>query len=54
MKHLILAALVLTATGCATGAPIGGRRVGADARYHPFGRAAAARDVPASDAPEMP
>lgn len=54
MKHLFLACLAVLCVGCATGAPIGGRRLGADARYHPFGRAAATRDIPAAEVPEGP
>jgi peptidoglycan DL-endopeptidase CwlO len=41
-----LAALLLT--GCATGAPIGGRRLGADTGYAPFARAAAPRAPPSA------
>lgn len=53
MKHLLLASC-LVFVGCATGAPIGGRRLSADNGYQPFGRAAAARSAPAETGPEVP
>lgn len=52
MKHSLIAALAVL-TGCATGAPIGGRRLAADAAYHPFGRAAAARATPGEEPPAV-
>ncbi len=46
MRSLWLsAALTLIATGCATGAPIGGRQFYAD-RYEPFARPASTREIP--------
>lgn len=49
------AALFLIATGCATGAPIGGRQFYVE-RYEPFARSATTRDIPeASDeGPKVP
>ena len=48
------AALVLVATGCATGAPIGGRYLYVE-RYEPFAPAAATRDIPqAGEGPTTP
>lgn len=46
MRALLVAALGVLVTGCATGAPIGGRRFYVE-RYEPFSRAAATREVPA-------
>ncbi len=41
----LTAALALGVTGCATGAPIGGRHLYVD-RYEPFARPAATREIP--------
>ncbi len=43
-----LVALILG--GCATGAPVGGRRIGAENAYQPFARAAAPRVTPSEEA----
>ncbi|MGV3619682.1 MAG: CHAP domain-containing protein [Archangium sp.] len=45
MRAVLFAALALIATGCATGAPIGGRSFYVE-RYEPFARPAAERVVP--------
>lgn len=49
------AALTLVATGCATGAPVGGRYLYVE-RYEPFARPAATREIPdaADDHPGTP
>jgi hypothetical protein len=48
------AAFTLVATGCATGAPIGGRHLYVE-RYEPFARPAATREIPgAEDGPPAP
>ena len=52
--RIFLAAVALVATGCATGAPIGGRQFYVE-RYEPFVRPAAARDIPrVEDGPTAP
>lgn len=45
MRSPWLSAVVLIATGCATGAPIGGRQFFVE-RYEPFAPAAATREIP--------
>jgi len=45
-----LAAIALG--GCATGAPVGGRRFGSDTGYQPFARSAAARGTPSAEVPD--
>ncbi|MDP1824636.1 MAG: CHAP domain-containing protein [Archangium sp.] len=50
MRSLWLsAAFTLVATGCATGAPIGGRHLYVE-RYEPFARPAATREIPDAEA----
>ena len=52
--RFFLAAVALIATGCATGAPIGGRQFYVE-RYEPFVRPAATRDIPeVEDGPRAP
>lgn len=45
MRAVLLAAIAVLATGCATGAPVGGRRFYVE-RYEPFARPAAGRAIP--------
>lgn len=45
MRVVLVSALAVIATGCATGAPVGGRRFYVE-RYEPFARPAAERVVP--------
>jgi peptidoglycan DL-endopeptidase CwlO len=49
MRFIWLSAtLTLVATGCATGAPIGGRHLFVE-RYEPFARPASTREIPATE-----
>jgi len=54
-RTLLSAAMWLVATGCATGAPIGGRQFYVE-RYEPFSRPAATREIPdaSTDEPAVP
>lgn len=54
-RTLLCAAMWLVATGCATGAPIGGRQFYVE-RYEPFSRPAATREIPdvRTDEPAAP
>lgn len=45
MRILLLSAAVALVTGCATGAPVGGRHLFVD-RYEPFARPASPREIP--------
>jgi hypothetical protein len=54
MRSSVLgAAFILLATGCATGAPIGGRQFYVE-RYEPFARPAATREIPEAGDDEAP
>lgn len=48
MRHLLLVVVGLAVTGCATGAPVGGRHLYVE-RYEPFSRPAEGRAIPAPE-----
>lgn len=50
MRLLMLSATILTASACATGGPVGGRRFFVE-RYEPFARAASGIEIPRADPP---
>jgi hypothetical protein len=50
---LLSAAFAFLATGCATGAPVGGRHLLVE-RYEPFTRPASAREIPEAEPAERP
>lgn len=52
MRHLIFAATIITASACATGGPVGGRRFYVE-RYEPFARAASGVEIPRSEPVEV-
>jgi hypothetical protein len=50
---ILAAALTVLTTGCATGAPIGGRHLFVE-RYEPFARPASPREIPDAEPAEQP
>lgn len=50
---ILSAALAFLATGCATGAPVGGRHLFVE-RYEPFARPASPREIPEAEPAERP